>query len=801
MNEIINKTLLISAILFTIILHNSYGQSNGELSDSTNLETSQTIDVYQFNYKILAQAMLDELNKNRDENGVDRFVEEKILTYTAKEQAENMAKDQDVRRDPMEICDIALDYDGTNKIAGLTEKSSLKKSGEYYTYQFVANYIVDKWMRSPKTASRVTDYKYIFVGIGSSLDDLNKKVYVSVVFGNYYSKSPGIDLANELEVPITTKSMGLKGYNQKICEKLDKFRGLSDLQESLFVEDDMVYFKHYDLKELKKIIKKDSYDGIAVDIIQKEQYPCNAENALDNNLYNKGILLDKLLAKKLYSSNLIEGKDAKKNLMVEIDYMPQDIGEYELNLILIKDKHICRNIQQAFVFNGNNPKTEKIEILADTVSSQNEMVYVPETKSRELSFKIIFEKGKYEYTNEDINPYFEELNQPPFIIDKLHVVAYSSIENTDPKNIIKQHKRAESIKNIIAAKQNEEPEIDLLAKDSWSLFKIDVIGTEFEHFASMTLQQAKSYIRKNDMYKDLEPILKNHRFARVEMQISYDLRGEKEQEFVLFQFNRAIKKQNLPLALSIQKYILKKIIAGKYNSKAIHDQEIPLDIKFTGMIMNKLWMQNFVNEIESEQFYKEMQDLYKLAPTNGYISFNNIFSKLENEQLTDDYQAFKIQSQIEKLYRTTLDKKTIDLLNLEFQFKIIEEIDTVETTNPLVVESLNRIKNLVNIKESSWQSSLKLAHIFIDHNDYEYAASLLDPFIENENVNEELLFTYISLCSHETDLQVSSKFVNALRTADKINHKRYCSLFDGKHFSIQVFENPSVKSDYCKKCR
>ena len=89
----------------------------------------------------------------------------------------------------------------------------------------------------------------------------------------------------------------------------------------------------------------------------------------------------------------------------------------------------------------------------------------------------------------------------------------------------------------------------------------------------------------------------------------------------------------------------------------------------------------------------------------------------------------------------------------------------------------------------------------MEHSDYEYAAKLLDPFVENENVNEELLFTFISLCSHETDRQFTSRFENALKTADRINHKKYCELFDGKHFSIQVFDNPDVKSAYCKKCR
>ena len=54
---------------------------------------------------------------------------------------------------------------------------------------------------------------------------------------------------------------------------------------------------------LKKLLKKPT-DGLAVDIIQKEQYSKSSYNIMDNNLRNKGVMtkpvnIDKILAKNL----------------------------------------------------------------------------------------------------------------------------------------------------------------------------------------------------------------------------------------------------------------------------------------------------------------------------------------------------------------------------------------------------------------------------------------------------------------------------------------------------------------------
>ncbi len=108
---------------------------------------------------------------------------------------------------------------------------------------------------------------------------------------------------------------------------------------------------------------------------------------------------------------------------------------------------------------------------------------------------------------------------------------------------------------------------------------------------------------------------------------------------------------------------------------------------------------------------------------------------------------------------------------------------------------------MINVEESTWQSALKLAKLFIENKDYKYSAKLLEPHAISNKANEDLLFTYIITCSHVPALMKSKSFILALRKAKEVNKDRYCKLFGQPFMSFQVFENPFVKEDYCDSCK
>ena len=155
-----------------------------------------------------------------------------------------------------------------------------------------------------------------------------------------------------------------------------------------------------------------------------------------------------------------------------------------------------------------------------------------------------------------------------------------------------------------------------------------------------------------------------------------------------------------------------------------------------------------------------------------------------------------MQQEIDALYKSKIKKKLVDGLNIEWQFKIIESLDTIDDAEPQIEACINKIKGFYNFKEASWQNALKLAYVFTRGKDYKFSSTVLEPFLKVENVSEDLIFSYISIASHLPEKFYSRTFSDALHKAKEKNPERYCKLFGEPYMSFQVLDNPNAKKDY-----
>ena len=145
------------------------------------------------------------------------------------------------------------------------------------------------------------DPSYVYAGIATRIDEKSKKVYISIIMGNFQTFNSGAKKKSELKVPFNTKSKKLKEPNPKKCKNCDKFKDFEAMRSNLYVENGKIYLKYDNIKNLTKLLKKPT-DGLAVDIVQKEQYSKTEYNIMDNSVRNKGVMQkvvykDKLFAK------------------------------------------------------------------------------------------------------------------------------------------------------------------------------------------------------------------------------------------------------------------------------------------------------------------------------------------------------------------------------------------------------------------------------------------------------------------------------------------------------------------------
>ena len=773
--------------------------------NAADQDIEQQIDIDQFNPLLCQFILLNEVNLERKKMGLDVVKAEKALTIAARNLARDLAEDEYYKLDDPDMVGDYCSEAGSNfNVSGLSYRVSVKLNGEYISYKSLVDAIIQKWSASRKTSGILFSPGCIFVGFGAELDELGRKVYIAMTSGNYYSFDNPEPQEEDLgEFPPEDKDYGLNPYDKKACKNVPKYSYFG-FQKGLFIKDEIIYIKTNQLKQLKKIIKTDSKDGLAIDLVQKDQYECGNPNIVDYNWIHRGILTKPVYANKIYDHNEIEGKEAKTTLLVELGELPYDFPDNpELNLLIIKDKNVCLSVPPTPDIKTNFKPFEDIEYLADTVSINTSIDFIPEAVDDEFILRFPFSKGNSGFSFEkDILPKLKTLNAPPFLIKEVNIAAFTSIEASSNRDMIKIHNESEQLVEEFQKYQEAKIASDIITSNAWDLFRNDVIGTEYEYLAFKDPKEAIKEIKDNHLAAELEPIFKNHRFAQVQVKVVYDLSGENEEEYVLHHFNTAIENEKLPLALSIQKYIIKSVLSNKYNSKAVMNQRIPLEDKFAGLLMNKLWLQFHLALISEDEFYSSLEKLKELAPSNQYIAFNYLNAAIQFEELYDDYTITKIQDQIEKLYQFNLSKSTIDALNLEYQFKVIATLDTLNKPSDLLFQSLERIKNLSSLDDFSWKNSLQLAQLFIDHKDYKFATRLLEVYVEDTNVNEELLFTYLELGAYAEYKFMTPRFESALAKANDMNPKRLCNLFKGSNkFAYRFLENPNVKAVFCNSCK
>lgn len=785
---------LLSSLFLTLTTLNAQEKVNYLTVDQ---DFQQVADPDNFKQDLLQYLLLQEINLVRQKSLSGSLIPENAINEAAIFQAQYMRDESLNKPEELKALNKKLVEKGCNtNYSFLSGRFNLKKDGNPYPYALLAQDIVTYWMNNPKTLPILLNNPDRFIGIGieQSLD--SKKIHVFAILASFYTYSKEADFST-LPVAPSNKLMGLNHFDEALCKKINKLP-IHKIHESIRLEGESIYLISDDLKMIRKIIKMDTQDGIAIDIIQKAQYPAEGDLLIDASKPIRGYLTKPMLAKDIYGNNEIEGKEARKRIRVFLGNIPDDIGAYELNTVLIKENCICRTLQPGFLPEAGFSPYVEIEYLADTVNLDSKINFVPESVDDEYLFKIPMKDDKAALSYEEILPYLKGFDVPPYIVNKLSIAAFNSCDRSDNKDMIQLHKKAEEIVKAFQTQQNEKIKSDIVTSNGWTLMRDDVIGTKYESLAFLDQKQAIASLGPYLKDSAFQAILTRHRHSQVQMEVSYDIRGSKEQDYAIYHFNKAIEKNNLPLALAIQKFIMKNILSGKYNEGAIINQKIPMKSDLAGLIMNKLWLQKANNLIDEEQFHNALVKLYELNPNNGYIRFNYFNSEINYTGIIEEAQIYKIQNGIDRLYKSGISKSTVDALNLDFQFKLIRSLDTLATTSDYLTPALNTVKSLANLNATDENSALQLAYLFIRYDDFSYAKQLLVPYIKNEDCSEDILFTYLSVSTFIQNEFMTENYEVCFEKAFKTNPSRLKKLMDDRKLSLTIAENPAVRAIIAK---
>ncbi|MBS1647346.1 MAG: hypothetical protein JST67_08395 [Bacteroidetes bacterium] len=759
-----------------------------------------------YNYDTLVKIITYQINVFRNENRLDSFQNSDILTQAAIYSSSNMADNEKVNAQALSKTTPKF-----LKKAGATQKGQelvlvtpIGKGQNQIKPIDVAKTILQKWFLGKKEKEILLNPENTYIGINCVGDDEEKRVYISLMLGSFQTFNVGAKHKKELPVPFNNKSKKLKDSDPKHCKNCDKWKDYEALQKGLSVENGKIYLSYNNIKNLKRLLKRPT-DGLAVDIVQKKQYTQAEYNIMDNTLRNKGVMQKVIKKDKLFSKNLIKPSDPKKKnkktnqLKVLMGTFPKKINDaYELNLLVIQDGYVCKTLMRSYMEYTDNESGAPIEMLPmpESIAAKTPP-FEPKSESALLTFSIPFEKNKSEFKKEDIKPFIDALNEPDFTIDGLYIYAYSSIEGDSTANSKLQRKRAESVTKVLQQMQQSKITPTIITNDSWQLFQLEMEDGKYDYLTKMTKKEAIQKINNTKgLAEELEPTLAKERFAQMVMDVTYDISGAKEEKFCVIQFNRAAKAGNIKQAYKIMDYIAQKIKDKKFSNESLEKLEIPHDAKLVGLQMNKIYYDYILNgKVVSDKNYQDIQALQKEISDNSIINYNTLFCSIQIDSVLGDKMAqAATQSKIDALYKSDIPKNTVNGLNIEWQFKIMDALDTLEGSEAQRQACVDKIKSFYNFKEGNKQNALKLAYAFARVKDYKFASDILEPYLNAKD--EKTLYAYVAITSHLPEKFFSRKFSKALSDIKKINPEKYCTLFGDPFLSFQILDNPDIKKEY-----
>lgn len=676
-----------------------------------------------------------------------------------------------------------------------------------YSYYDLSLAALQSLLKNLKTAEILLDKQYTYLGIGFNTDILMKSMYIDFVFGNDrtfndYKPAPGAR-----DLPYTKLQAGLKDYDERVCKKCASEPALEALSEYVSInKNGEVYFTCDDFKGLKKLIGKEG-DAIAIDFVQQSQYDCG-NFVIDYDLFHRGFVTKPITYEKMMELN--ENKNLKNGkLIAKIALLPEEISpnaDVDIHILVLKEgNRICRTVIPKNIETKNAQYQEKINFLKDkSIKSTGEWVAAPETGDFSVTFP--YDLKKTDYTCAAFDSLVKKVDVPEYSLNKIEIIAHNSINYYKDVNYQKiQQKRADFLKKDVMAKY---PGVEVVVTYDycWDWFKSKIVDNgDYYDMSFLTLDEAAKQLKSQSWaVKDLDSAyLAPCRYYEIKFHVAYLMNNKsQEQNFVVWKFNQAVAAKNKGLAMSIENYMVKEVEDGNYTAAPLDKMKIPMRKEYQAMLNNRLYMRYYLSKSLTKDLVQDMNKVFNLKPDNVLLTFNTALGEVLCNPIHSAADVLKMQAIIDKLYTIpNIPTAKVNSLNMEYQLRVVSFLDTAvkNTENQaLLVSTFAKIKQIRNPKMDSWQNAYKLASYFVANYDYMYALSLMEPFLDDKDISEDFLMSYVSIAAHREQTYMSSLFSKAVKLAAERNPSRLCGIFDKLPYC--VMENEEVKALVCKLC-
>lgn len=351
------------------------------------------------------------------------------------------------------------------------------------------------WKNSPGHYANMVHSEYEFGDLGFAMDTKTRIVYATHVFGQRGYKVP-----NQL----SRNAFGLRMAPDGCPDQFAGFLNiLATMGNAVHIKNDSVFLYYHDIQYFKRIITS-SGDGLAVDLITRDQLNCSMANQLDNSPIYDGTLLAPVYRTELFASNQAKGD---YRIICNLGAAPPHLKGKQLkpSLVLIKNRKKCSYLVPACVQKAPYPLTEIKP--KRSLPSKLPLSYRGVTK---------VEKVTYDFSTSSTSP----LQLPPipssnYPIHSVYIQSFSSIEGDSINNVKLYNSRAEQIKQHLRSKypKLKDHQIRLETKENWELMMFQLHYFEREDLTELPYDSLRQLAVSGDTSLSWDALLFNQRKA------------------------------------------------------------------------------------------------------------------------------------------------------------------------------------------------------------------------------------------------------------------------------------------------
>lgn len=595
------------------------------------------------------------------------------------------------------------------------------------------------------------------------------------------------------------------GNNQQLCATFNQAFQNRPKESSFAIkrEGTNLYFETNDEQWFNNLFRNPQ-DGIALDIVDKARYSCDEISLVKQQI--RGQLQKPIFSKQL-KSTFKKIEDNKFRVLV--GRIPDELKDHELefNILFLADNSLC---QYYVIYDLKAYAWDLLDmgIYLDSLTFNNKQIsnnndgYV--LKNKTLKFSIPFEKNKSEYYPEDIKPLYDSLRLTDFNIKTINIKAYASVEGRLDRNIELQQQRAQSIAKALQTFQTPSIETNISSSENWVEFLNDIQGTPYENLANLSKSVVKSKIT-GDFSEELEPILKNHRKAVVELELEkIDVYKSNTAEELLGKFKSALAVADVDEASKIQNAIFERLNGKEISPDFLRKMEIPQQDLFVHLINKQTSFNYYLDERQVLITHNQLKELEKLAPKDARVKYNLVATKMKLWRYKAiEVDANKFKTEINNLKNYRIDAVLINRMMINYHIILAENFMRARDFNnkdKSVSYINNNYKNL-NLSNFDY---LSLAQFFSYYGNTDMSTQLLTPKAKSIDIDEDLLFYYINLTIIDRSLTQTTDYRTIMLNAYNLNPERFCGLFDpyGQGgVTFQLLEDDFLRTTYCENCK